>query len=206
MASPILTVGLNIPRTGPRDTMAEKDEITALLVRWRGGDEAAFERLMPLVYDELRRLAERHMRAERPDHTLQATALVHEAYVRLIGIEADWQDRAHFLSLAARLMRRVLVDHAKAAHRQKRGGGAKKLSLDDVALVSPQPSSDLLDLDDALNRLAEIDERKARAVELHYFAGLTYDETAEVLGVSPATVDRDLRMARAWLYAEVRGG
>jgi RNA polymerase sigma factor (TIGR02999 family) len=184
--------------------VSETGEITTLLVRWRGGDEAALERLMPLVYDELRRLAERYMRAERPDHTLQATALVHEAYVRLVGVEAAWQDRVHFLSLAARLMRRILVDHAKAARRGKRGGGAVKMSLDDVALVAPEPSSALLDLDEALNGLAALDERKARAVELHYFGGLTYDETAEVLGVSAATVDRDLRMARAWLYREVR--
>jgi RNA polymerase sigma factor (TIGR02999 family) len=184
--------------------VAEQGDVTQLLVRWRGGDESAHERLMPLVYDELRRLADRYMRAERPDHTLQATALVHEAYVRLVGVDAAWQDRAHFMSLAATMMRRVLVDHARAGRRQKRGGGAAKVSLDDVALLSPEPSAELLDLDDALTRLAAIDERKARAVELHYFGGLTYEETAEVLGISPATVDRDLRMARAWLYREVR--
>ena len=184
--------------------MGETDDITQLLVRWRGGDEAALEQLLPLVYEELRRLAGRYMRAERPDHTLQATALVHEAYVRLVGVEAAWQDRVHFLSLAARLMRRILVDHAKAGRREKRGGGAVKLSLDDVALVASEPSAALLDLDEALTNLASLDERKARAVELHYFGGLTYDETAEVLGVSAATVDRDLRMARAWLYREVK--
>lgn len=185
--------------------MSDPGEVTRLLVRWRDGDEAALEQLMPLVYDELRRLAERYMRSERPDHTLQATALVHEAYVRLAGVDVAWEDRIHFLSLAARMMRRVLVDHAKSGRRKKRGGGAAKVTLDDIELASPAPTSDLLALDDALTRLAAIDERKARAVELHFFGGLTYDETAAALGVSAATVDRDLRMAKAWLYHEVKG-
>jgi RNA polymerase sigma factor (TIGR02999 family) len=185
--------------------VSDPGEVTRLLVRWRDGDEAALEQLMPLVYDELRRLAERYMRSERPDHTLQATALVHEAYVRLAGVDVAWEDRIHFLSLAARMMRRVLVDHAKSGRRKKRGGGAAKVTLDDIELASPAPTSDLLALDDALTRLAAIDERKARAVELHFFGGLTYDETAAALGVSAATVDRDLRMAKAWLYHEVKG-
>src|SRR5690606_19077148 len=136
----------------------------------------------------------------RPDHTLQATALVHEAYVRLAGADIDWKDRAHFMALSARMMRRILVDHAKASRRQKRGAGAVKVSLDEVVSVGAEPPPELLELDRALDKLSEIDERKAKAVELHFFGGLTYDETAEALGVSPATVARELRMARAWLY------
>ena len=184
--------------------MTDTGDVTRLLQDWQSGDESALEQLVPLVYDELRRLAERSMRAERPDHTLQATALVHEAYVRLAGVDAPLEDRIHFLSLAAKMMRRILVDHARSGRRAKRGGGAVKVELDKVALVSPEPSSELIDLDEALTRLAALDERKARAVELHFFGGLTYPETAEVLGVSPATVDRDLRMAKAWLYREVK--
>jgi len=184
--------------------MTEAGEVTRLLHRWRSGDDSALEELVPLVYDELRRLAENYMRAERPDHTLQATALVHEAYVRLAGVDAPMEDRTHFLSLAARMMRRILVDHARSGRRARRGGGAAKVALDHAVLVSPEPSSELIVLDEALTRLAAFDERKARAVELHFFGGLTYSEAAEVLGVSSATVDRDLRMAKAWLYREVK--
>jgi len=182
----------------------DASEVTQLLLQWRAGDENALETLMPLVYEELHRLAGRYMRSERPDHTLQATALVNEAYVRLAGMDVKWEGRVHFLALAARLMRRILVDHAKAQRREKRGGGAQKVTLDEALMVSSQPSADMVELDAALERLAEFDARKAKAVELHFFGGMTYDETAEALGISAATVDRDLRMARAWLYKELR--
>jgi len=181
----------------------QRTDVTELLHRWRGGDQDALDRLLPLVYDELRKLASKYMRAERPDHTLQATALVHEAYVRLAGSDIDWKDRAHFMALSARMMRRILVDHAKAGRRHKRGAGAVKVSLDEVVHVGTEPAPELIELDRALDKLAEVDERKARAVELHFFGGLTYDETAEALGVSPATVARELRMARAWLYNQL---
>jgi len=178
-------------------------EVTELLLRWRRGDESALDALMPLVYNELRRLAAGYMRSERTDHTLQPTALVHEAYVRLAGMDVDWEGRVHFLAVAARLMRRILVDHAKAARRAKRGGGARKISLDEAVLVASEPA-DLVELDRALQRLSAFDERKARAIELHIFGGMTYAETADALGVSAATVDRDLRMAKAWLHRELR--
>jgi RNA polymerase sigma-70 factor, ECF subfamily len=180
------------------------DSVTELLHAWRGGDRAALDRLIPLVHDELHRLASGHMRGERPDHTLQTTALVDEAYLRLVDAEVDWQDRAHFLAVAATVMRRVLVDHARGRARGKRAG--VKITLEEAALVSPSSSDDMLALDDALSRLAKNDERTAKAVELHYFGGLTYREIGEVLDVSEATVDRDLRLARAWLYNELRGG
>lgn len=180
------------------------DSVTELLHAWRGGDRDALDRLIPLVHDELHRLAARHMRSERPDHTLQTTALVDEAYLRLVDAEVAWQDRAHFLAVAATVMRRVLVDHARGRDRGKRAG--VKVTLEEAALVSPSASDDMLALDEALSRLAKNDERSARAVELHYFGGLTYREIGEVLEVSEATVDRDLRLARAWLYKELRGG
>jgi RNA polymerase sigma-70 factor, ECF subfamily len=180
------------------------DSVTELLHAWRGGDREALNRLIPLVHDELHRLAAGHMRSERPDHTLQTTALVDEAYLRLVDAEVDWTDRAHFLAVAATVMRRVLVDHARGRDRGKRAG--VKVTLEEAALVSPSASDDMLALDEALSRLATHDERAARAVELHYFGGLTYREIGEVLDVSEATVDRDLRLARAWLYNELRGG
>ncbi len=162
---------------------------------------------MPLVYDELHRLASRYLSRERPDHTLQSTALVHEAYLRLISQrDVHWQNRSHFFGVAAQMIRRILVDHARAHQAAKRGSGAVKLSLDE-ALASPenQPDLDLLALDDALNRLAEIDPQQGRIVELRYFAGLSIDETAEVLHISPATVKRDWVMAKAWLFREITG-
>jgi len=159
--------------------------------------------MVPLVYDELRVIATRLMRGERADHTLQATALVHEAYARLVDAQVDWRDRSHFFAIAARQMRRILVDHAKARGRVKRGGGDRPLTLDEAVAVSGDSNENLVELDEALERLAELDERKAKVVELHYFGGLTYDEAAEVLGISPATVDRDLRFAKAWLYREL---
>lgn len=180
--------------------------VTELLRAWRDGDDRALDRLLPLVQDELHRLAQRCMRSERPDHTLQATALMHEAYLRLVDSDVTWQDRAHFFAVASQVMRRVLVDYARAASRQKRGGGQIRVTLDEGIVVSPERADDLLALDEALEALGHHDPRKARVVELHYFGGLTYDETAEAIGVSAATVDRDLRMAKAWLYRELTEG
>lgn len=187
-----------MPPTSP-DSLA----VTALLSSWRAGDEAARDRLIPLLYGELHRLAERSLRGERRDHTLQPTALVNEAYLRLVGAEVPWEDRAHFLAVAARVMRRILVDHARARGREKRGAGRAQVTLDEAVAPTPEPDVDILALDEALDRLASHDERKARAIELHYFAGLRYDEVARVLEISAATVDRDLRLAKAWLHTQI---
>lgn len=176
------------------------ESVTILLDAWRSGDADALERLTPLVYNELRRLAQRYMNAERAGHTLQATAVVNEAFVKLIDMEVSWQDRAHFFAVAARLMRRILVDHAKAHRRVKRGGAVTTLSLDEALVVGQETQSDLVALDEALTQLAEFDQRKCDIIELHYFGGLTYDEMAETLGISTATVHRDLRLAKAWLH------
>jgi RNA polymerase sigma factor (TIGR02999 family) len=171
--------------------------ITVLLRRWRGGDERALEELIPLVYEELRLLVRVKTRAERREHTLQPTALIHEAYGRLLGLELSWQDRTHFLSMAARVMRRVLVEHARARRAEKRGGDAVRVSIREAdGAVQP---FDVVELDDALERLRDQDERPAQAIELHYFGGLSYAEIAQALAVSEATVDRDMRFARAWL-------
>ncbi len=177
-------------------------ELTALLARWRRGDAGAEAELMQVVYGELHRLAARAMHGERGDHTLQPTALVHEAYLRLAaGARPAWRDRVHFYAVAARTMRRVLVDHARRQRAARRGGGALTVTLADGAVASPPPRPvDLLDLDDALEALARHDERKARVVEMRYFAGLTETETANALGVSEPTVRLDARLARAWLY------
>ena len=181
--------------------------VTQLLLQWRAGDEQALNQLLPLVYDELRRLAGRYMQSERPDHTLQPTALVHEAYLGLVDIRVSWQDRTHFFAVAARLMRRLLVDHAKANQRDKRGGGLK-VTLKEEMSATPEPALDVFALDEALKVLAGFDDRKSQVVELHYFGGLSYDETAEALGLSAATVHRELRLAKAWLYHELtrKGG
>ena len=183
-------------------------EVTRLLLEWRSGNPRALNELMPLVYDELRRRARNYMRAERRDHTLQATALVHEVYARLIDRDLTIKDRAHFLSLAAASMRHILVDHARVHGRVKRGGGAVKVELEKAELekatmISAAPPAYLLELDQALQRLASHDERKARIVELHHFGGLTYPEIAELLEISTNTVERDIRMARAWLRSEL---
>ena len=180
--------------------------MTGLLLAWRGGNEAALEQLVPLVHEELHRIARGCMRGERAGHSLQATALVNEAYLRLIGAQqVDWQNRVHFLAVSARLMRRILVDFARSKKYQKRGGGAQAVSLDE-ALVVVEPGKDLVALDDALDALAEMDERKAKVVEMRFFGGLTVEETASALGVSPDTVMRDWRLAKAWLLRELRGG
>jgi len=179
--------------------------VTKLLRQWSAGSKEALNELMPLVYDQLRRLASRCLASERPGHTLRATALVNEAYLRLVDSGVDFQDRVHFFAVAARLLRQILVDHARTHNRQKRGAGAQNLTLDEAILVAPdQPG--LVELDEALQRLAANDQRKSEVVELVYFGGLTYDETAAAMGISPATVHRELRMAKAWLQTELAGG
>ena len=182
-------------------------DATVLLQAWGRGDRAAFDQLVPLVHNELRRLARRQMRSERPDHTLQATALVNEAYVRLIDLnQIEWNDRAHFFAMAARVMRRILVDSARARRYQKRGGGAPKVSLDDAVTVSNEPGRDLVALDDALKTLAAMDPRKGEVVEMRFFGGLSVEETAMVLHISVATVMRDWRLAKVWLLRELSRG
>jgi RNA polymerase sigma factor (TIGR02999 family) len=176
--------------------------ITRLLLEWRDGDSRAYDELVPLVYDELRRLARLQMRDQPAAHTLQPTALVHEAYARLVGLQLDWQDRTHFLSMAARTMRRVLVDHARAKRAAKRGAGALQVTLHDFHATTG-PSFDLLAVDAALESLGRDHERPARAIELCYFGGLTGREIAETLNVSPTTAERDLRFARSWLKREL---
>jgi RNA polymerase sigma factor (TIGR02999 family) len=178
--------------------------VTEILLAWRGGNEEALKQLMPMVYDELRRLAARYMRNERREHTLQATALVNEAYIRLVDMKVTWQDRAHFFAVAARLMRRLLVDHARGHHRAKREGDAAAISLEDAIEVPSGPALNVLAVDEALTRLAEFDPRKSEILELRYFGGLNNDEVAEALGISRATVQRDLRLAKAWLGRELR--
>jgi RNA polymerase sigma factor (TIGR02999 family) len=181
-------------------------QITRLLIDWRGGDQAALEQLIPLVHDELRRLARRHMAHERAGHTLQATALVNEAYVRLIDIkQVNWQDRAHFFAMSSRLMRRILVDFARSKGYQKRGGGAQKVSFDEALVVSQEPGQNLVALDDALNALAAFDTRKTQVVEMRFFGGLSVEETAEALKISVDTVMRDWKFAKAWLLRELSG-
>jgi RNA polymerase sigma factor (TIGR02999 family) len=185
---------------------ADDQQVTRLLKEWGGGNKAALDQLMPLVYDQLRTLAARCLSAERPEHTLRATALVNEAYLRLVGSELTFNDRVHFYAVAARLLRHILVDHAKSLNRAKRGGGAVKLSLDEALVVGQAAPSGILDLDDALQRLAAHDSRKAEVVELLFFGGLTYDEASAMLNISPATVHRELRMAKAWLHRDLTGG
>ena len=179
--------------------------ITALLVRWRDGDRAALEQLMPLVYEELRRLAQHYLRGERSEHTLQSTALVHEAYLRLAGDHPPyWQNRAHFFAIAARIMRRILVDHARLRIADKRGVGACRVQLDESLALSKQTDLDVLELDRALSELAGLDEQQSRIVELRFFGGLSVEDTSDVLGISPATVKRDWVTARAWLYRALK--
>lgn len=182
-------------------------EITRLLAAWKAGDSAAREQLMPLLYDEMHRMAKRYMRRESGGHTLQATALVHEAYVRLVqGQLPDWESRAHFFAVAAYLMRQLLVEHARRNKAQKRGSGAANLSLDEALTFAPQQSGQIVELDAALKALAELDERKSRIIELRYFGGLKLEEVARLLDLSVATVGREQRLAQAWLYRELRKG
>lgn len=182
-----------------------KGGVTQILQDWAKGDAQALDRLMPIVYGELRHLAGRYLRRERPDHTLQATALVHEAFLRLIDQrDVSWQNRAHFFGVAAQLMRRILVDYARRHHAAKRGGAAIKVSLSDVVIAAKEEPDELVALDDALSRLAALDPRQGRIVELRVYGGLSVEETGHVLGISPATVKREWATAKAWLVRETR--
>jgi RNA polymerase sigma factor (TIGR02999 family) len=179
---------------------AVSEDVTELLMEWRGGDQSALDRLLPLVYAELRKIARRCLHGERRDHTLQTTGLVHEAYLRLVqSNRVQWRDRAHFFALTAQLMRRVLVDEARKRAVNKRGGGMTRVALDDVLVPVAEPSVDVLALDEALSRLSEVSPRKARVVEMRFFGGLTIEETAAVLGVSTDIVKREWRTAKLWL-------
>jgi RNA polymerase sigma factor (TIGR02999 family) len=192
-------------REGIETVMRPPHDVTQLLADWNQGDGAALEKLTPIVYEELRRLAHRYMEGQRPDHTLQTTALVNEAYLRLVDqSKPHFANRSHFFAVAATAMRQILVNHAKAQQRQKRGGGASKVELDMTAAIAPEQTQTVLDVDEALERLAVLDSRKAQVVELKYFGGLNQDEIAEVLKVSVITVRRDWVFARAWLYTELR--
>ncbi len=185
--------------------MPAPSEITRLLIAWSDGDRAALDRLLPLIERELHRIARHYMRRESPGHTLQTTALVNEAYFRLVDQKSvRWQNRAHFFAIAAKIMRRILLNYARDRQRDKRGGQAVQVSLSEVAVAAEEKSAELIALDEALVRLAATDERKCRVVELRYFGGLSVEETAEVLGVSAVTVARDWKMAKAWLAREIR--
>jgi len=182
-------------------------EVTQLLKAWTAGDQKALEKLTPLVYEQLHRVAQHYMAGQRPGHTLQTTALVHEVYLRLVDCgQVNWQDRAHFLAVSAQLMRRILIDFARSRGYQKRGGGSPHLSLEEAPSVCNEPDANIIALDDALKALAEVDARKSRVVELRFFGGLSVEETAEVLGVSAETVGRDWKLAKMWLLHELGGG
>lgn len=202
MYAPSLPISVLDP---DRSALPGRQAVTRLLSAWRAGDSSALQQLTPLVYEELRLLAHRYMRRERNSHTLQATAVVHEAFVRMVDLEVAWQDRSHFYAVAATLMRRILVDHAKSKHRVKRGGTAliRSLETSDLNTLNAGPY-DVLDIDETLEQLAKVDERVARTVELHYFGGLTCPEIAATLNISEATVHRDLRLAKAWMLKELR--
>src|SRR5208283_1034143 len=192
------------PLLGPLLQRNSTDQITRLLQGWQGGDRAALDALVPVVYKELRRLAHCELRKERPDHTLQSAALVHEAYFRLAGqVPPQWESRTHFFAIAAQLMRQILVDYARRRRASKRGSGACMLTLDDAAALPRGKDVDIVAVDDALNTLAEIDPRQSRVVELRFFAGLSLEETSEVMGIATATVQRDWTAARAWLHREI---
>ena len=187
--------------------MTSPPQITGLLIDWNNGSLEALEKLMPLVESELRRIAANHMRRESPGHTLQTTALVNEAYLKLVDQkQVRWQNRAHFFALASQLMRRILLDHARSNHRAKRGGEAAHLNLDDVAVITPEKSGDLIALDEALDALAEFDPQKSKIVEMRFFGGLSVNEVAQVLGIAPVTVMLHWRLAKAWLRREMLGG
>ncbi|HSB10277.1 MAG TPA: sigma-70 family RNA polymerase sigma factor [Blastocatellia bacterium] len=189
----------------PQKIDETQQQITERLIAWNSGDPAALDDVIRAVYRELRRMADRYLRLESPGHTLQPTALVHEAYLRLIDqTQVNWQNRAHFFGVAAQMMRRILVDHARTKQREKRGGPVRKLPLDEAMDVSKGRAADLVALDSALESLTEFDPRKSRVVELRFFGGLSVAETAEVLDVSPQTVIRDWKLAKAWLYQEMK--
>jgi len=178
--------------------------LTELLLASSQGDQNALDEVMPVVYDELRRLARSYMRRERPGHTLQTTVLVHEAYLRLLGQDANWANRSHFFGIAAKMMRRILLDHAKSHGRAKRGGGAVKVTLDEPAIYSKAPDMDLVAVDEALQRLEQVDQQRAQIVELRFFGGLSAEEISEVMNLSTATINRQWAGARAWLYHELK--
>lgn len=178
--------------------------VTRLLLKWTEGDKQALEDLLPLVYDELRRLAKSYLQRERPGHTLQSTALVHEAYMRLVDQNVSWQSRAHFFGIAAQMMRRILVDHARGKNAAKRGDGAVQVTLDEGLVAANERDVNVLALDACLTKLAALDAQQSQIVELRFFAGLSIEETAEILKISPATVKRDWAMAKAWLYREMQ--
>jgi RNA polymerase sigma-70 factor, ECF subfamily len=183
----------------------QSPDVTTLLKQMASGDRDAAAQLIPLVYDELHRVAEHHLRLERPNHTLQPTALVHEAYLKLVvQRDADWQNKTHFCAVASQVMRRILVDYARGRLRVKRGGNPPKLQLEEGSVIAPARCDELVALDEALEKLARVDTRQSRVVELRFFGGLTVDETATVLGISPKTVKREWSMAKAWLYGEVK--
>ncbi len=184
-------------------TTGTNQEVTRLLVQWTDGDPKALEELLPLVYDELRRLARSYLHRERSDHTLQSTALVHEAYIRLIDQNVSWQSRAHFFGIAAQMMRRILVDHARAKNASKRGDGICRVTLDEEIIGAGQRDVDVLALDEALDKLAKLDPQQSRIVELKFFGGLSIEDTSAILKISPATVKRDWAMAKAWLFREM---
>lgn len=184
--------------------MPEREAVTRLLRELSGGNKHAFDDLMPIVYNQLRKLASHCLASERPGHTLRATALVHEAYLKLVAGDAEFQDRVHFYAIAARVMRRILVDHARAHGRQKRGGDAERIPFDEAVMVGGGNPADLLDLDQALEKLSQLDPRKSEIIELLFFGGLTYDESAAALDISPATLHRELKMAKAWLFRELK--
>lgn len=193
--------GISIDRGDPEGS--QSGDLTVLLRDWREGRQEAVEKLFPLVYSELKRMAARSMRMECPGHTLTPTALVHEAYLKLLGSEVDWQDRVHFFTLASTVMRRILVDHAKGRLRQKRGAGAIKVPLDEIIISADSSSQQIVELDEAMARLQEAAPRIARIVELHYFGGLNYEEIAEVTDASRSTINRELRFGKAWLRKEL---
>ncbi len=206
LAGQALTAKRFSPAPMNKESTPSPHEITQLLEDWSNGNQAALDKLYPLVYEELRRMARRYMSRERKDHTLQTTALINEAYLRLVDQKhVHWQNRAHFFGISAQIMRRILIDHARRYAYTKRGAGAQRISLDEAAVVAKGRATELLSLDEALNSLAEIDPRRSRVVELRFFGGLDNDEIAAVLKISPNTVIRDWNLARAWLYQELSG-
>jgi RNA polymerase sigma-70 factor (ECF subfamily) len=195
----------SVQEGGGRSVEPVSPDVTSLLKKLSEGNQDAAQQLIPVIYQELHRLAAGHLRYERPDHTLQPTALVHEAYIKLVAQRnTDWQSRAHFFAVASKLMRRILVDYARRHLRAKRGGGQAKLSLDDVLLVSTDRPDNMLGLDESLTRLEKLDARQGRIVELRYFGGLKIEEVAEILSISPTTVRREWTSAKAWLYGELK--
>jgi RNA polymerase sigma factor (TIGR02999 family) len=189
----------------PHQVREKLEEISVILKDWSGGNRASADRLLSLVYDELRIIAGQYLRKEKSDHTLQPTALVHEAYMKLIDIsDISWNDRAHFFAVSANIMRHILVDHARAKLAEKRGGDSQRISLEDADSLSSEPDVDVLAVDQALNELAKFDEQQSRIVELRFFGGLTIEETAHVAGISPATVKREWAMAKAWLHRKLK--